>query len=141
VLDGEAPSDQTAPLLTITSPAEWIGEATPQVVVDYEDPAGTAPPSGVDPATFAVAVDGVDRTSLFTIGPAQASGALTPELSDGPHTLVISIRDAAGNESSEPLEFTIDTEPPAVAIASPLEGAYTRTSPQAASHRSCSMVS
>ena len=59
---------------------------------------GTAPASGVDPATLAVTVDGVDQTSLFTKGPTQATGTIAPALSDGPHTLVASIRDAAGNE-------------------------------------------
>ena len=56
-----------------------------------------------------------------TLGTRMADGSgvwsFTPSLSDGPHTIVASETDGAGNTGSTSLTFTLDTTPPAVTVA------------------------
>jgi hypothetical protein len=77
--------------------------------VDYQDPVGSVPPSGVAPATFTATLDGEDRTALFTKGPSQATAEIAPALADGPHTLAVTVKDVAGNQGSQTHAFTVDT--------------------------------
>jgi RHS repeat-associated protein len=113
--------DRTAPVIQIVAPGNGatVPTATPQVRITYADSVG------VNTTTLQVTVDGVDRTSLFTRGPTEAIGTLTPPLTDGPHPLTASIQDTAGNPASTATAFRVDTAAPQVVIVSPAAGEYT----------------
>jgi Ca2+-binding RTX toxin-like protein len=62
-----------------------------------------------------------EGSTILATATANASGAwsFTPTgLSDGPHTIVASETDAAGNTGTASLTFTLDTTPPLVSITS-----------------------
>src|SRR5712692_9928735 len=64
-------ADRTPPQISIVAPTAngYINTATPNIEVTYSDPVGTGEPaaSGVNTTTFRATLDGVDRTSLFTV--------------------------------------------------------------------------
>lgn len=104
VLDLEKPS------ITVASPANGstVTTSTPEIVITYHNGH-----SGVDPATFHASIDGVDRTSAFTIGAAEARFALTAadKLIPGAHVITCRVSDRAGNESSASSLFEVITGP------------------------------
>ena len=60
-----------------------------------------------------------EGATLLGTTTADGTGAwsFTPELSDGPHTIVASETDTAGNRGSDSITFTLDTEAPAAPSA------------------------
>jgi hypothetical protein len=120
-----APLDQTPPLITSLSPADGslLASAMPTLSATFSDDL-----SGVDPATFRLTLDGVDRTSAAS-GTASGFG-FTPAapLADGVHAATVALRDHAGNLAQARWSFTTDTTPPALAITSP-SGQVTAGSP------------
>jgi PKD repeat protein len=93
------------PDITITNPpdGETIETKTPNVEITYSDVG-----SGLDLSSFNVFINGVDRTSDFTVNPDGASHQLTDELPQGPNTITASISDKVGNSSSATSNFTVD---------------------------------
>ena len=126
-------ADHTPPQIAIVSPAtgSYINTATPGIEVTYSDPVGTGEPaaSGVNTSTFKATLDGVDRTSLFTLRAADASATipLSLALSAGTHTLIISLQDNAGNSATATSQFTVDLAPPQIQIVQPALGVYLNT--------------
>jgi hypothetical protein len=95
-----------APVVTISGGASALSNDTAPVI------AGTA---GVAPGTV-VSVTLADQT-LSGIVQDDGSWSVTPTaLSDGPHRVVMSVSDAAGNAASLTQTLTIDTIAPAVTI-------------------------
>ena len=114
--------DTEGPTVTFGAPPQTTGEANPAVKLEWTDAV-----SGVDTASARIVVDGVDRTALFALDTAGASGvlALDQRLPDGPHVLAVSVADRAGNLApSTTRTFLLDTAPPAVAFASPEANAF-----------------
>ena len=108
--------DDQPPTVAIDQPAEgtFVADAQPTVVASYSD-AG----SGVDPASVRVAVDGTDRTVEAQVTAAQLTLTPADPLSDALHTVAVTVRDLAGNESTAAVSFTVDTTPPSLAVTSP----------------------
>lgn len=125
--------DHTAPAVTIAAPAPGatLNDPAPKLLLRYRDAVGAGEPaaSGVDTATLRVLVDGVDRTSLFTRRSEEASAAWPADqpLADGPHNLVASIRDVAGNTGQAEASFRVDTQAPTIQVADPSAGAFLAT--------------
>jgi hypothetical protein len=121
-------ADRTPPRLSWTAPATGgtVNDDTPALSLSYQDLAGTGEPgaSGVDLASLAVTLDGVDRTGLFTKRPNDASAEVPSALSQGPHRLVAALKDVAGNSVQAVSEFVVDTTPPTVEVVEPARGAY-----------------
>jgi RHS repeat-associated protein len=105
--------DTQGPGGSVDEPQGWVSTASPSVRITLTD-AG----SGVDPASIRVWIDGSDRTSLFAITAAQASGVLAG-LADGVHPLHVELTDRAGNAGTIEGAVRVDTAPPQVAIEAP----------------------
>lgn len=111
-------------------PTLAIGLVQEPVVV--HDPVLTFPvfytdfDSGVDLASLAVAIDGIDLTGSCQVGDAVAT-CTTPLLASGAYTVTAAITDQAGNPSaaSAGIVLTVDLQPPALTLASPPDGLLT----------------
>jgi hypothetical protein len=114
--------DTIAPTGTVEAPASRVITATPLVTVAYAD-AG----SGIDPASVALTVDGAAVADVLSAGPDSASGALVAPLSDGAHTLEVTFSDRAGNPTTLPASFFVDTVPPLLEVAVPANGTFVST--------------
>ncbi len=129
--------DTHAPTLTITDPPAntTTSDNTPHLAVTYADTdQSDCVASGVDTSTLHVTVDGVDRTSLFTVTNTGAEATIpdSAPLSDGTHVMHAEIKDKAGNIASADRTFNVHTaspQPPTITITSPDEGALVGTSP------------
>jgi len=123
--------DHTAPTLNITAPVSGsvISTTTPHIALSYNDVRGTNEPaaSGVNTQTLKVLLDGIDRTSLFTERPNDASADIPASLalSQGSHTITASIQDNAGNSTSATSQFQVITSSTlALQIVQPAAGVY-----------------
>jgi PKD repeat protein len=96
--------DDELPVLTIVSPADGSTLDTAEVTfsVDFLDLI-----SGIDPASLAISIDGVDATGFFTVSDGNA--LYSASLGDGPHTVSASVSDRAGNTATATSNFTIET--------------------------------
>ena len=114
--------DTAAPAVTISAPA-LTNDSTPTAM-------GTAPVGSV--------VDIYEgSTKLGSVTADQAgnwSFTLPTALIDGLYTLIVKVKDAAGNEGSSSATMTIDTAAPAVTISAP---ALTNDSTDRDGHRAC----
>src|SRR5207244_2579373 len=113
--------DLTRPALAIVEPpgGAYLPTRTPALRLRYQDDAG------LDLTSLQVIVDGVDRTSLFSPGPAEAVASLSDEsaLPEGANQVFAPVRDLAGNEATAAISSNVDVRPPRIAIAQPLAGA------------------
>jgi cyclophilin family peptidyl-prolyl cis-trans isomerase len=118
--------DATAPVVTITSPADGqtfnFDPTLKGTIVDAT--------SGV--ASVTVNVDGtqsrildLDSQGNFTYIPPVASGGAA----DGPHTVTITATDNVGNVTTQTFTFTLDTVAPGIQVTEPGDGASLKTSP------------
>ncbi len=115
--------DTTPPAIAFQSPLPKINSNTPAVTISYSDAT-----SGVDPNTLVVTLDGTNISTLIAPGASTATGVLqlTPPLADGTHVLTASVQDRAGNASQPAtLSFFVDTVPPVVSFAAPLDNSFT----------------
>ncbi|MBN9684843.1 MULTISPECIES: Ig-like domain-containing protein [unclassified Corallococcus] len=128
-------------LLTDTTPAtySWTVDLTPPKTTFT-----STPPAYSNAPISALAFKSSETPSTFTCsldsGPVLpcASPYLTLLLADGPHTLAVRARDAAGNQETEPTTFswTVDTVAPAIPrVTSLTPGATVAVSPAEVSGR------
>ncbi|MGH2959140.1 MAG: hypothetical protein ACRDKE_06010, partial [Solirubrobacterales bacterium] len=96
--------DISPPSLTITNPIEGAAIALSQVSVEFA--------SADAAATFTCSRDG-------SFASACTSPRLFSNFPDGPHTVSVTARDAAGNTSSVARSFVIDTTGPPLDVSSP----------------------
>ncbi len=106
--------DTRPPTVTLDAPPPLTNRLPPTVTVSWTDTG-----SDVDPDSVQILVDGTDRTALFAI---EASGAtavldLDPPLTDGSHDVTVRVSDRAENPTEDVFSFTLDTVPPALALA------------------------
>ena len=107
--------DPTPPAIQVTQPVRgaYLPTLSPTIRVTYADNLA------LDLATLEIRVDGTNRTTAFTRGPAEAVATLT--LASGAHDVVANIRDRAGNAAvPSSTSFNLDTTPPVVTIGKPL---------------------
>ncbi|WNG33155.1 adhesin [Archangium violaceum] len=105
----------------VTAPSEGAHVKTPTPVIT-----GTAEPH----STVTVIIDGVAVGTVTADAAGNWSYTPTTDLSEGPHTVKATAKDAAGNTSPEsPVRnFTVDTVVPAVpVVTAPSEGAHVKT--------------
>jgi len=113
--------DSIAPLITNLQPANgsFLNNPRPLIRADFSDNL-----SGVDVNRIEVLLDGFPATSF------SASGfVLNPPLplSEGRHTVSVTIADRAGNTASAFSAFTIDTISPQIANLTPAHGSVVTT--------------
>jgi hypothetical protein len=105
-------ADTTPPTVAITSPR--AGATVPTALILRADAADDAAVAGVR-----FFVDGVEIANEATVPPYWASWE-TITVAEGPHTISVVARDAAGNTGSAEIPVTVDRTPPAVAMTLPL---------------------
>ncbi|PLX93087.1 MAG: hypothetical protein C0621_08350, partial [Desulfuromonas sp.] len=109
--------DTLAPVIAIDSPLSgYVDSTKPQFLYTIDDTA-------LDLGSIVVTVD-ADVLSVYP-------GELLPALAQGAHTLTVSATDLLGHESSEQVDFVIDSILPVVTITEPLDGYVTTATPQA----------
>jgi hypothetical protein len=128
--------DTRAPTITITDPSAdtTTSNNTPHLAVTYADAdASDCVASGLDTSTLRVTLDGVDRTSLFTVTNTGAEATIPTSLalSDGSHVMHAEIKDRAGNIGTADRSFNVRnaSQPPTLTITAPAEGALVGASP------------
>ena len=118
--------DTTAPTLTWTAPPPGaVVGRRPELALGWSDEeTGGAEPSGVDPASLVVLIDGEDRTEWLELGSTGAEGRvpLGAGLEAGAHTLHATIADFAQNPTSASRTFEVAREGPRLVIAQPADG-------------------
>ncbi|GEM_PF-2553474 len=103
--------DTVLPAIQITSPSDGMISTDPVVTVEWR---GLDSDSGI--IGYFIALDGGTRISVGM------NTTWTSELlADGTHTIEVTARDAAGNENSTSISFTVDTVLPSIFIDSPSE--------------------
>ncbi|MBN2369322.1 MAG: Ig-like domain repeat protein, partial [Vicinamibacteria bacterium] len=111
--------DTTLPEVVIVKPAPGsaVNDATPSIALRYADE------DGVDVATLAVRINGVDRTNLFQAGPDGATTELPDAfaLAEGDAVIQAEIADITGNVGEGRSAFRVDTLPPTGEFLSPPE--------------------
>ncbi len=109
--------DTAIPTVHVSQPAPGaiLNTHLPQVSIDYSDIVG------VDTSTLVVLINGVNATSLFTLGPAGAVAQLTGAylLPDGQNTITAQIANLAGTVGTATSTFLVDTTPPTIVIQAP----------------------
>ena len=126
-------ADQVAPTVTVVTPANGsdINTATPKIEITYTKPQGESGDdhADCDETTLKITIDGVDRTSLFTIRKGDASATIPPNLAltAGTHTIVATLYDEARNQGSATSTFTVDLTPATIQVVQPALGAYLNT--------------
>lgn len=112
-------TDLAAPVISNITPSGWVNNSSPTISADYSDPG-----SGVNSATATISLDGgaplTGCTATDTNISCPASG-----LSEGPHTIAVSVTDNNGNTSNGSGAFKVDTITPAVTYIGPNGNIYT----------------
>lgn len=124
--------ERVAPVITIVSPASgaYVSNNKQPVVFTVTDEAGG---SGVDLTTLVVKQDGTAAASSTIKTTAITNGysvTYTPAaaLSDGSHTVTISVSDHDGNAAEEKsTTYKLDTIPPTLNVTSPTDNLVTAT--------------
>ncbi|HET7436557.1 MAG TPA: Ig-like domain-containing protein [Thermoanaerobaculia bacterium] len=115
--------DTIKPVVTIAAPLAnaYVPTQIPAIQLTFNDGTG----SGIAPAWVTILVDGVDRTSEFTITATGAQSALTTPLFDGDHVISVTVLDWAANSGIATAQFHVDTKAPVLNILAPLANAFT----------------
>lgn len=104
--------ETTAPTITLVSPAAgFVTTNRPTVTVDITDESGG---SGVDISTLQMSIDGLPGgtvTQAITNG-YRVSWTPTTPLTEGNHSLTVTVADYDGNPASLAAAYVVDTVPP-----------------------------
>lgn len=121
--------EKTAPVVTITSPtaSQLLTSNQPTIAFTVTDN-----DSGVNPNEIVLMIDGSAISSFTktkTSNGYSCSYKPSTPLSDGTHTVTITAKDYDGNTSSQKgVTFKIDTVPPTLSVAKPVENLITNQS-------------
>jgi len=107
--------DTTVPVVRVVEPAPGaiLKNNKPAIRLQYSDE------QGITPSSVTITIDGVDRTSLFTIDATAAVATLTEPLADGTRTIAATVADTTGNSGSITSTFVVDTVVPTGAFSQP----------------------
>jgi len=104
--------DSTDPVVTLTpAGGSFLNDSTPTLVVAFSD---ASPSSGIDQATFAALLDGVDVSASFVLSAGLATYTPSSPLAEGTRVLVVRIQDQAGNSVESTSNFFVDTIEPQI---------------------------
>ena len=109
------------------SPADGtcVTDSTPQICADYSDAVG------IDTTSVQIEVDGSDVTSSATVTAGGVCYTPGASMSEGAHTVQVTVSDLCGNENTTSWSFTVDTTLPSISDLSPADGAcVTDSTPQ-----------
>ncbi|MEK7448639.1 MAG: Ig-like domain-containing protein [Planctomycetota bacterium] len=102
--------DTVPPTITVINPpnGSTIDTNTLEIVISYSDET-----SGLNPATFNVLINGVDKTAFFTITETEARYQIpeTEKLPEGDNSITAQIEDKTGNIGLTISSFTVTTAP------------------------------
>lgn len=116
-LNGSFRVDTVNPVVQLTPPAEsFVLNTQPTFTASWSD---ATPSSGISIGTLQVLLDGEDVTSGSMINGSSLTFTPTSPLGSGNHSLVVKVRDFAGNVGSASKSFKTDAAPPSVTIVSP----------------------
>lgn len=121
--------ETTAPTLSaaIPSTGQYLTNNQPQISFRFKDTG-----SGVNPDSAVITLDGKSITNYTASESTDGYWIrFTPAsaLSDGSHTVKVSVADNDGNRSdTESITFTVDTVAPSLSVTSPTNGLITNTS-------------
>jgi len=107
--------DTTPPTISSQSPANGtvLNTSTPTISTSYSDS------SKVDPSSVVIEVDSVNVTSSASVTSSGLSYTPVSSLSEGNHTVFLSVKDTVGNTATSAWSFTVDTIPPTIYSQSP----------------------
>lgn len=123
--------EKTAPIIVITNPTEGEFTNNPTPTVNWTV---TDADSGVNADSIGITIDdgskiksGISKTAI-TNG-YQCSYTISTTLADGSHTIKINANDNDGNAATQrTVNFTVDTVPPQLSVASPINDLITNDS-------------
>lgn len=95
--------DTSGPLISNATPQGTVASAKPTISANYTDS------SGVSTRTLSLKVDGVDVTSQASISIGTISYTPVNALTQGLHTVMLTLRDAASNSSVQTWSFTVSS--------------------------------
>jgi peptidoglycan/xylan/chitin deacetylase (PgdA/CDA1 family)/major membrane immunogen (membrane-anchored lipoprotein) len=129
------PVDSTAPVVTLTAPADGatVKSATPTVSGTGGQVTGDSTSVTVQVYSGGTATGAPVQTTTATVAADGSWSKAASTLPDGPYTVQATQSDAAGNTgTSSAVTFTVDTTPadttaPAVAITAPADGATVKS--------------
>ena len=107
-------NDTDAPAVTIDSPTGTIGNTSPTIKAGYSDGTG----SGINMSSVKVTLDGNDITGACNVGIGSVS-CPTSGLSEGSHTVSVSVNDFVPNTGSASSSFSIARPALSLSMARP----------------------
>lgn len=112
--------ETSAPIITLVSPAAgYLAANAPEIIIDATDEG-----AGVDLDTVVVKIDNadVDFTSTAIDGGYRLTYTPSPALTEGAHTLSVSLSDYDSNPTVISADWLVDTVAPSLSITSPTDG-------------------
>ena len=98
----------------------WVQSVRPVITASYIDP---SPGTGIDTAKARLLVNSIDVTQDAVFGANSMTYTPSADLGEGPHELVLTLADVAGNETLVSINFGVDTAAPANSGFTPIDGA------------------
>ena len=110
------------PLISNLTPSSGalLNNSQPRISAQYSDDI-----SGIDINSLVVLLDGNDVVSESNITPTSFDFTPNDPLSDGIHTLFVSLQDNAGNQAQTTITFTTDITSPVITNVNPADGSTT----------------
>ncbi len=101
---GAAADDATPPTISITYPISGtsIPSSTPTITISYSDAE-----SGLDLSTLRIVINDLEQSGVFTKTASGATFTPTTPLPDGINSIVATIEDTVGNQSSTTSSFSV----------------------------------
>jgi hypothetical protein len=96
------------------NPGSFLATARPTIAATFADSG-----SGIDPASARLQLDGADQTAQAQVSAAGLSFTPAAPLAEGPHQVLVFVRNHAGVSAQAAASFTTDTVPPTLAITAP----------------------
>ena len=114
--------DDIVPLISNLTPSSGalLNNSQPRISAQYSDDI-----SGIDINSLVVLLDGNDVVSESNITPTSFDFTPNDPLSDGIHTLFVSLQDNAGNQAQTTITFTTDITSPVITNVNPADGSTT----------------
>ena len=108
--------DMIPPTIATMAPAGYVRSLQPMITATFTDNL-----AGVDAASVELMVDG--KAVNADVTDSSVSYQPSADLATGTHEVTLTLADALGNETSASWTFTIETTPPSIWPAAPVDGA------------------
>lgn len=119
----DAKHDAAPPVVSDESPKDVaVPSASPDISARYVDSG-----SGIDPTRTRLLLDGADVTAQASLSTNDITFKPSSPLSEGAHSVALTVADRIGNATTSTWSFRVDTLPPAIGIQAPADGTYPPT--------------